>query len=74
MVFIASLRSDAENGDVLQILVLSMPDIPRYFDVFKPSTERENTPFHVLSKPQQKGQKWREHVLGNNTILAYAHL
>ena len=27
MVFIASLRSDAENGDVLQILVLSMPEV-----------------------------------------------
>ena len=41
-------------------------DIPWNLNVFKLSTERKNILFHVLSKPEQKAQGWRKHLVQNS--------
>ena len=46
-------------------------DIPWNLNVFKRSTERKNILFHVLSKRQQKAQRWRKDVVQNSEFLAY---
>ena len=45
-------------------------DTPWNFNFFWPSTEHKTIPFHVLSEPQQKTQKWRKHVLQSSKFLA----
>ena len=46
-------------------------DIPWNLNVFKRSTERKNILFHVLSKRQQKAQRWRKDVVQNSEFLAH---
>ena len=46
-------------------------DIPWNLNLFKRSTERKNILFHVLSKRQQKAQRWRKDVVQNSEFLAY---
>ena len=58
---LASPRSDAENGDVLLILVLRMrkvisPETLTSSSQVPKVKTRENTLFHVLSKPQPKSR------------------
>ena len=67
----ASLRSDAENSNVLLILVLGMHEVisPEILMV----SSQVPTSKHSISrslKTSAKGQKWRKHVLQNSTFLA----